>query len=201
MKGNYVVSSVAGLRFVRGVGVVVVLLFVISCDEVERHKILTFFFDGVPPLAAEFLDPNSAEYAIALQRQEEGGSRHPPGEKECTRCHGEAGMARLSTVGLTEPIPQLCYGCHEEFGEPVEYVHGPVGLGECLFCHQAHESSQPKLLHKQVPDLCFMCHEQENIKMIADHAQPRYFKCTNCHNGHGGSARYFLKEDWEAKAK
>ena len=30
-------------------------IFVVSCGEVERHNVLTFFFEGVPPLGQDQL--------------------------------------------------------------------------------------------------------------------------------------------------
>ena len=41
--------------------------FVGSCDEAERHKVLDYFFDGVPPRGEQefesgFLDPNSQQF-------------------------------------------------------------------------------------------------------------------------------------------
>ena len=43
------------------------VFFVFSCDETQRHEMLTFFFDGVPPLGdgqdgvsqAQLTDPNA----------------------------------------------------------------------------------------------------------------------------------------------
>jgi hypothetical protein len=50
-------------------------MFILSCDEVERHKTLTFFFDGVPPLGPqslqeEFPDANSAATATPNANKE-----------------------------------------------------------------------------------------------------------------------------------
>ena len=39
--------------FLLGSGLAMMLLLLSSCDKTERHKVLTFFFDGVPPLQTQ----------------------------------------------------------------------------------------------------------------------------------------------------
>jgi predicted CXXCH cytochrome family protein len=77
------------------------------------------------------------------------------------------------------------------------YVHGPVAVGECLFCHDAHASNHKALLKEAVPDLCYMCHDTQDVTAIADHGQASYENCIRCHDSHGGSSRGLLKADWK----
>ena len=59
-------------------------LLLSSCDEVERHKVLTFFFDGVPPLQTE-----TSETQVTRPEGQQGGgqcagrglARSPAGEE------------------------------------------------------------------------------------------------------------------------
>lgn len=179
-----------------GTFVLLLLLLTISCDKVKRHKVLTFFFDGVPPLGLAYLDPNSAEFAEAqkLQQAAQKGSKHDTGE-DCDFCHGGG----TASVELVANPPELCYSCHENENASSAYVHGPVTVGDCLFCHMPHESSNLHLLIKKIPDLCYMCHDVEAIKLIDNHSTELYSICNNCHGSHAGSEKYFLKLDLKKK--
>ncbi|MCL5280210.1 MAG: cytochrome c3 family protein [Planctomycetes bacterium] len=172
-------------------------LLLASCDEVERHKTLTFFFDGVPPLrteapeaqAAGLIDNRAADKApVGLWRT------HAP-VKNCTVCHGEqrrAGAARK--VQLVAEVPQLCYNCHKEFSALQAWVHGPVATGNCLLCHEPHKAKNESLLRKPVPDLCYQCHEEQAIRQIKNHAEASYARCIDCHEGHASAARGLLRQ-------
>ncbi|MHC4679024.1 MAG: cytochrome c3 family protein [Planctomycetota bacterium] len=90
---------------------------VLSCDEVERHNALTFFFDGVAPLSGEQLqgglfDPNSSELEQAGQRP--AWYVHEP-RKDCSNCHRKQRPGGFSTLTyLIAPVPQLCQKCHTD---------------------------------------------------------------------------------------
>jgi len=168
-----------------------------SCDEVERHKALTFFFDGVPPLRTEtsqvrtpgLKDNRGADQAT-------GGSWHiHEPVKNCTLCHGQqrrAGSARK--VQLVAEVPRLCYTCHQEYAAPATWVHGPVATGNCLLCHEPHKTQNEFLLRKPVPELCYLCHEEQAIRQIKNHADESYARCIDCHDGHVGATRTLLRQ-------
>lgn len=162
------------------------LSLLIGCDKVERHKMLTIFFDGVPPLDMEHLDPNSPEYAEQVKKLEavSKASRHGSG-KDCKHCH-EGGI-------LNKPIPELCYTCHDNYSKHNIYVHAPVLVGDCLFCHRAHESSNPVLLKNKIPDLCYKCHDRKAVVLIENHDNEKYNLCSGCHSSHATSNRFLLK--------
>lgn len=172
---------------------VAVLVFLAGCDEVKKHKILTFFFDGVPPLGLEYLDPNSPEYAQQLEELEKVSmaSRHETG-KGCKHCH-ESGI-------LKETIPDLCYTCHDDYMQQGAYVHAPVLVGDCLFCHDEHSSGNPALLRYPIPEMCYRCHDNRAVDLIEGHSDKRYKMCTTCHLPHVSSHRKFLKSG-KVKAK
>ncbi len=79
-------------------------LLLASCDEVERHKALTFFFDGVPPLRTETSEAQAAglKDGRAADKTPVGlWHTHEP-VKNCTVCHGEQRRASAtpeSTIG------------------------------------------------------------------------------------------------------
>ena len=67
----------------------VILTTVLSCDEEERYKTMTFFFDGVPPLEGQDVnDVNSLDKGE--QRLQQGNVPalivHEP-SKVCANCH------------------------------------------------------------------------------------------------------------------
>jgi len=72
-------------------------------------------------------------------------------------CHKQDNPARHQFTALPQPIGQLCLECHDD---PVagQHRHKPAADGECIICHNPHQSEQAKLLREAIPDLCFTCH-------------------------------------------
>jgi predicted CXXCH cytochrome family protein len=171
-------------------------VFFLSCDEVERHKTLTFFFDGVPPLGQEglqeeSLEPNSPE--LAQMGQTPTWYVHEP-RKDCSICHGKHKQRSFSSqMYLTAPVPKLCYDCHTDYTVSAPFVHGPVAVGQCLFCHNPHKSKIEHLLNEPEPGLCYLCHDINTIELIAAHLPKQLSACTDCHNPHASSAKALLK--------
>lgn len=172
-------------------------VFVVSCNEVERHKVLTFFFEGVPPLGQEHLseEPVANDLRTSSQAGQQIWFVHEP-RKNCTNCHDKSKQSKFAPqTYLIKSIPELCYGCHDDFRISAAYVHGPVANGKCLFCHHHHQSKIEHLLLKPEPELCLDCHNVGRIDLIPGHIGKLHLKCTECHDPHKGSARYFLKEN------
>ena len=169
---------------------------VMSCDEIERHQALTFFFDGVPPLGsrdfeAELVNSNS-------QEPEPGGQEpvwyvHEP-QKDCANCHQKQRMGRFSAqTRLLEPVPKLCHNCHTDYTAGALFVHGPVAVGQCLFCHNPHRSKVKHLLNAPEPGLCYRCHDVSMVELIPAHLTQQTSACTDCHNPHAASTKALLK--------
>lgn len=172
-------------------------IFVVSCDEVERHNVLTFFFEGVPPLGQDQLtqglvDSDSQE--LSHMHPKQVWFTHQP-TKDCTLCHDFSKRRVFSPqTYLIKPIPELCYECHADYTTSAPYVHGPVAVGRCLFCHNPHKSRIEHLLEKPEPELCYVCHNIDAVKSIPAHLTQQQFICTDCHDAHTSSIRYLLKE-------
>ncbi len=153
-----------------GVGAVVIFMLglVVGCSKVRQHRVLTFFFDGVPPLGLEYLDPNSLEYLRLVESGEfvTQSSLHEPFTK-CVGCHDDGTERVFGAGGMNMEIPGLCFNCHEDTRQLQPYVHGPVAVGECLLCHDPHRSSHKKLLKKPIPVLCLECHDARAIVQIS----------------------------------
>ncbi len=170
-----------------------------GCDPEEKHRILTTFFDGVPPLYdinptdPNFIDSSGSKTSLFWYT-------HKPRE-DCAICHGEEKERTFSSeITLTAEPPELCFGCHEELRNiEKRYVHGPVAVGECLVCHDPHRTQNKHILKRPVPEICYVCHEEEWTNTIADHELEKYKQCLDCHSGHDSDQRYLLKETWNKK--
>lgn len=178
-----------------GPGWLILFLLLTSCDEGKRHHVLTFFFDGVPPLggavsASKSSDPNAK---AAGASPGENWSIHEP-VKDCTQCHGRQPRRGFSAkVQLVAEVPQLCYQCHSKFTALEGWVHGPVAAGDCLLCHNPHRTRTESLLKKPIPELCYQCHETRAIHLIDKHDQSSHAHCNDCHEGHASVARSLLR--------
>jgi len=172
-------------------------VLVVSCDEVERYKTLTFFFDGVPPLGQEGLHEeliNSNFQESTQTRPKQLWYVHEP-QKDCTLCHGKRKQQRGFSlqVRLIAPVPKLCYGCHADYTVSAPFVHGPVAVGQCLFCHNQHKSKFEHLLKEPEPKLCYLCHDINTVELIPAHFTNQQFACTGCHNAHASPVKALLK--------
>jgi len=65
----------------------------------------------------------------------------------CTFCHEPHKTPNPSL--LKQPIPELCYGCHEaEVLEFFDSKHATPSYSNCNQCHEGHASEKPGLLKK-----------------------------------------------------
>jgi len=194
---HYGLATFRTLSFLAGSGLLVMFLLLASCDETERHKALTFFFDGVPPLRTETSDAQTAglkDNRAADKAPAGGWHIHEP-VKNCTLCHGELRRTTSSRkVQLVAEVPQLCFTCHKEYSALETWVHGPVATGNCLLCHEPHKTKNEFLLRKPVPELCYQCHEEQAIRMIKGHGEASYARCIDCHEGHASTTRGLLRQ-------
>ena len=182
------------------VGVILLVcfgIFFVSCDKVQHHEALTFFFDGVPPLRPEMIqegpvDSNSIGPVQGQQKPAWYG--HEP-TKDCSICHGKRKQRSFSTQKyLTTPVPKLCYDCHADYTVSASYIHGPVAVGQCLLCHNPHKTKNEHLLIAAEPGLCYQCHDIDTIELIAAHLLKQLSACSDCHYAHASSTRALLKE-------
>jgi predicted CXXCH cytochrome family protein len=159
-----------------------------ACSGPRGHQILTFFFDGVPPLSepgapsAGRRAGDSAAASMAAPVSEHG----PYAAKLCEGCH-EPGRANALVV----PADQLCGRCHA-LDLNKKFVHGPLNAGGCLVCHDPHRSNHEYLLLADSGAFCLGCHEQRSLLPVEGHeaAGP---SCTSCHEAHMSDRQYLLK--------
>jgi predicted CXXCH cytochrome family protein len=105
-------------------------------------------------------------------------------EHRCAECH--AGVRRPSATAEGD----TCKNCHRKLAMVYPYVHGPLAVGKCLVCHDAHGSSWPSLTIADARTMCTGCHDQPESLAHVQLARSRV--CYLCHNPHAGMNRKFL---------
>jgi predicted CXXCH cytochrome family protein len=84
---------------------------------------------------------------------------------------------------LVQQGADLCAMCHESKGTK-KVVHAPVMAGDCLSCHDPHQSPRQGMLKTAVPALCFQCHEESMMKQPHMHPPAAAGDCSSCHDNH-----------------
>lgn len=108
-------------------------------------------------------------------------------QQQCRDCHDGAGGMVASAA---EPA-SLCYGCHERL-DGKRYLHGPLGVGACLACHDPHSGYGTAHLREEQPLLCGKCHAARET-VASSSCGARGKACADCHDPHQSDARYLLK--------
>jgi predicted CXXCH cytochrome family protein len=171
-----------------------------ACYTPVRHRVLTFFFDGVPepgtrPTVGYAPPTTTEEGELGAPRERPGvvGEiyAHPPYRNDrCGTCHD------FRTGELTRtPQEGLCKACHMDIPGRATYAHGPVAVDACLFCHHHHTAAHPKVLRYNATATCFRCHKRADLTKGPHHETIDQEACVTCHNPHGGADRFFLKRD------
>ncbi|HEY3349172.1 MAG TPA: cytochrome c3 family protein [Thermoanaerobaculia bacterium] len=159
-----------------------------ACTSPSGHRVLTFFFDGVPPLQ----DP--AAQADGARPGEPGGpaskirirDHGPYAAKLCDGCH-ESGTGNALIV----PASELCQRCHS-VGSTKKFVHGPLNAGGCVVCHDPHQSPNPYLLVSAPDESCVRCHDLRSLRAVDGH-EAGAAACTACHDAHVSDRPYLLR--------
>ncbi len=195
-----------------------------ACSVEDHYELLSFFFDGVPTpeelaarrAAAEQPETLSPEAMTSLSNEERNAllarhveaiqvSEHPPVKQGlCEKCHtrrpnsGAVGTQWLGDIPqLVAPPDELCFRCHE--APKGTYLHGPAASGNCIVCHQAHESLNPHLLRlAEQKELCSACHVPgETLLSEEEHEGYQDLDCVACHDPHSSERPHLLRDGWE----
>jgi DmsE family decaheme c-type cytochrome len=136
---------------------------------------------------------------VMAQFQKPYRHKIPENAMTCVDCHNPHGSVR-QTMGETyagnEPG---CIKCHGDKRGPFTFEHAPVRFEGCATCHEAHGSTNPRLLARhEVRLVCLECHA--NLSGVTRNAlpgvvppafhdlrSPRYQNCTVCHQKVHGS--------------
>jgi len=83
--------------------------------------------------------------------------------------------------------------CHGEYAKKA-YVHGPVGLGDCMACHKPLEPEEHTWQFEQKGgDLCEYCHLEQTAKKIV-HEPLKTGDCMQCHDPHSSNNKFLIPE-------
>lgn len=181
----------------------------LACAETARYRVLSFFLDGVPEpgkaapaeggpdtlVASSEAGEISVDTAAGRRREDTDPADrtlvHPPyREFRCGGCH-----ASDSGLVLITPQEGLCDPCHGNVPGDVPYVHGPVAVKDCLFCHHHHGGFHPHVLRSAPTDTCLRCHNRADLTEGEHHPTGRSLACIRCHHAHGGLDPFFLKQN------
>lgn len=87
----------------------------------------------------------------------------------------------------------LCLMCHAPIVQAPRFLHGPVAVNECTFCHHYHFSSREGLLIEEEVNLCLGCHDRDDLTTGEHHDSLDSMTCTGCHDPHGGDNPFFTR--------
>ena len=177
---------------------VAVVMVAAACSRVLTHRVLSFLYDGVPPLESGIAQPEieASETSAEAIEGEPSGRRevvkkfysHPAYRNNlCGGCHDVKAGKLLKTARQG-----LCQTCHPDKPAKKKFVHGPVAVNGCLACHRYHKSMYPKVLITDAQSLCYSCHVTEELVTDKHHATIEEKRCIDCHDAHGGDDRFFL---------
>ena len=200
--------------------VTVLLALMSGCDRQSRHKVLTVFFTGVPPLEE---GKKAVEAKNRTPHSEEKDAprptvyRHPlTASRQCNRCHQSTGnfsmfgrkqnqplafrKGEVSPGPLVLPRQELCIGCHKDKSAEEAlarglWLHPTSAKGDCYACHDPHQSLNPYMLLKNPQQICVPCHQDPKIMALEAHKNPG--GCLTCHNPHIGKDRKLLTKDYK----
>jgi len=117
------------------------------------------------------------------------------GKLTCTDCHRKR-RGKIDFRRITPARYNCTTGdCHPKMGKEIDgsHVHGPVGAGVCISCHNPHGSFEPLQMERSGQDLCLVCHEAKKKEFDQDvvHA-PVEEGCVDCHDPHQSPMRFQL---------
>ncbi|MDD3813196.1 MAG: cytochrome c3 family protein [Desulfocapsaceae bacterium] len=197
----------------------------IGCEPQARHKILTIFFTGVPPL-------DQPETIAEIKKQPPPPPTQipeptPPASTplfshpvwaagRCSPCHESTGIFRTPGVKKTSTtvfktgggMPaklikaknEICTQCHKDktpkraLAENL-WLHNTTAKGDCLACHDPHQSKNEKTLRQPPSILCLPCHKQGQF--LATPAHQKGEECLSCHNPHMGIDKNLLTKEYK----
>lgn len=123
----------------------------------------------------------------------------PIGAGQCEVCHSDGRSGHPTRSGSSDfklangGGKELCHSCHQR-KDGNKVVHKPVATGDCVACHDPHQSNTEILLKKETTsELCFSCHEN-NTKKTFVHGPVGAGDCNICHNPHSSPYKNLTEE-------
>jgi predicted CXXCH cytochrome family protein len=158
-----------------------------GCGTERNFKVLSFFFDGVPPPSSSGVTDGDvfSKDSKTVVSDTKGSVHGPYGAKMCYGCHAP------STNALILPVEELCANCHK-IQMDKKWIHGPLVSGGCRICHLPHKSANKFLLVSDAKDFCFYCHTKSDVAKNPAH-EGAGLLCTSCHDPHMSDIQYLLR--------
>ena len=164
------------------------------CIVSSLYTFITTLTD-YPVLAQESCITSECHVEVGKAKYSHG----PIAANECTVCHivGEKDRPpKNHDLTFAKEGEALCFDCHEEFEKSLKgkTLHGPLEEGECIICHDPHQSNDKFLLTEEsLPVLCFNCHEDTITKQKNVHGPVADGDCIVCHNPHASENEFLLE--------
>jgi DmsE family decaheme c-type cytochrome len=118
------------------------------------------------------------------------GSVHDRRNVACTSCHSVHDPKSVRGQLKTARDADTCFGCHKQIrAKSLRTSHHPVREGrlDCASCHDAHDSTKPKMLKADwITEQCLTCHTEKRGPFLWEHAPVRE-NCALCHDPHGSN--------------
>lgn len=140
--------------------------------------------------------PDGCATRCHRSKARDGVVHGPVASDDCIACHNPVGAAvHPKQQGAFRPVAKgaaLCQTCHESMASK-RVVHPPVGGGECLSCHDPHQSANPSLLKARGAALCFGCHDAAAFSVRHGHLPVTTGECLKCHDPHQSDSPRLLR--------
>jgi predicted CXXCH cytochrome family protein len=175
--------------------IIVLPIFISGCNKQTRHDLEAFLIEEKKTVSKTTLF-----------------SHTPYADGQCDQCHQASGFSlpqgkptgRFGKGGgmpgkLIMPVEELCIHCHEyrNFAKVTGdglWLHTPAAEGECMECHDPHQSQNPNVLLETPERICNQCHDEDCDTNIPDHRETA--ECLKCHTPHLGRNSVMLKRDY-----
>ncbi len=114
-------------------------------------------------------------------------------EEQCQDCHNLTGKA-ISYKRMIPSATCTSAQCHGEMGK-AKFVHGPVGGGTCIACHNPHGTANDHIVTRPGGEGCYICHDskRQEFKGKVIHAPVAGGDCGDCHDPHQSPLKFQLK--------
>ena len=145
---------------------------------------------SLKPLKAEQVNDTCLTCHNKGARTNWHGGSHDRRDVSCISCHSvhdyKSPAAQLKTVNDFD----TCCTCHKQMRAKFQRTsHHPLREGkmQCSACHNAHDSTQPKMISAaSVNEKCYQCHAEKRGPFVWEH-EPVRENCVTCHDPHGSN--------------
>jgi predicted CXXCH cytochrome family protein len=165
-----------------------------------RYSLKASFFFALINLATT-VSTLAQDNCTALECHGEMSAAQSTATHACSVCHivGPNDFpSKNHELSFVKEGKALCLDCHREFEKILEgkLPHEPFEQGECMICHDLHQSNNTFFLAEESTSLlCFNCHEGMEEKIHSSkylHGPVEEGDCIACHNPHASNYDTFL---------